>query len=917
LKKKENSGDAERTMTSDEIRSKFLDFFRAKDHRVLDSAGLIPDDPSTLFTSAGMQPFVPYFLGNEVPPHPRLATSQKCLRADDIEQVGHTSRHCTFFEMLGNFSFGDYFKAEAIEWSWEFVREHLQIPAERLWVSVFEEDDEAADLWHQRVGVPRDRIVRFGMDDNWWGPVGNSGPCGPCSEIFLDRGPDYGAADSPAEDTDGDRYVELWNLVFQQYNSPVSKAELKQGRVRPPRLPAPGIDTGAGLERLAAALQGVPTIFETDLMKPLIDRTLELAHDFGRKEVVYGREAGDDVALKVIADHIRALTFALSDGAFPSNKGRGSVLRRILRRAAFYGRRLGFARPFLYLLAPTVAAVMRQPYPELSERLAAVMKIIQAEEEGFLQNLERHLPRLEEALEAVRAEGRSALPGALAFDLYATHGIPLEMTEEWAAQAGLKVDRPGFEAARAEHEAVSRRMEGVSHGEFEDDTLKDLAGSTDFLGYETTEATGTVLAIAVGAELDRDRKILVGGERREALGAGEEAYVVLDRTPFYAEAGGQVGDLGTWEWNGGKGEVRDTQKDKNNRYLHRIVGVEGAPLTVGETVTARVDGDRREAIRRAHTATHLLHQALRAELGSHVVQAGSLVEPDRLRFDFQHYAAVTPEQIARLEDRINQAIRRNFAVEAVFTTLAEARALGAMALFGEKYGDVVRLVRIGQDFSRELCGGTHVRATGDIGLCRLTAESSVGAGLRRLEALTGAAALQEVRRQEAVLTEVESLLNAQSFHEVPERVRGLQERLRELEQEIQKLQQQRARSRVQELQRQAVEVAGTPVVATVVEGLDRPALQALADETCAALGQGVALLGSTDQGKAVLICKVSDALVSRGLHAGHIVRAAAEVMGGSGGGRPHFAQAGGKDPAKLSAALARGVEAIGEMIRDT
>jgi alanyl-tRNA synthetase len=917
LKKKENSGDAERTMTSDEIRSKFLDFFRAKDHRVLDSAGLIPDDPSTLFTSAGMQPFVPYFLGNEVPPHPRLATSQKCLRADDIEQVGHTSRHCTFFEMLGNFSFGDYFKAEAIEWSWEFVREHLQIPAERLWVSVFEEDDEAADLWHQRVGVPRDRIVRFGMDDNWWGPVGNSGPCGPCSEIFLDRGPDYGAADSPAEDTDGDRYVELWNLVFQQYNSPVSKAELKQGRVRPPRLPAPGIDTGAGLERLAAALQGVPTIFETDLMKPLIDRTLELAHDFGRKEVVYGREAGDDVALKVIADHIRALTFALSDGAFPSNKGRGSVLRRILRRAAFYGRRLGFARPFLYLLAPTVAAVMRQPYPELSERLAAVMKIIQAEEEGFLQNLERHLPRLEEALEAVRAEGRSALPGALAFDLYATHGIPLEMTEEWAAQAGLKVDRPGFEAARAEHEAVSRRMEGVSHGEFEDDTLKDLAGSTDFLGYETTEATGTVLAIAVGAELDRDRKILVGGERREALGAGEEAYVVLDRTPFYAEAGGQVGDLGTWEWNGGKGEVRDTQKDKNNRYLHRIVGVEGAPLTVGETVTARVDGDRREAIRRAHTATHLLHQALRAELGSHVVQAGSLVEPDRLRFDFQHYAAVTPEQIARLEDRINQAIRRNFAVEAVFTTLAEARALGAMALFGEKYGDVVRLVCIGQDFSRELCGGTHVRATGDIGLCRLTAESSVGAGLRRLEALTGAAALQEVRRQEAVLTEVESLLNAQSFHEVPERVRGLQERLRELEQEIQKLQQQRARSRVQELQRQAVEVAGTPVVATVVEGLDRPALQALADETCAALGQGVALLGSTDQGKAVLICKVSDALVSRGLHAGHIVRAAAEVMGGSGGGRPHFAQAGGKDPAKLSAALARGVEAIGEMIRDT
>lgn len=911
-------------MTSDEIRSRFLDFFRTKDHWVLDSAGLIPDDPSTLFTSAGMQPFVPYFLGNEVPPHPRLATSQKCLRADDIEQVGYTSRHCTFFEMLGNFSFGDYFKAEAIEWSWEFVRKHLQIPAERLWVSVFEEDDEAADLWRHRVGVPPDRIVRFGMDDNWWGPVGNSGPCGPCSEIFLDRGPAYGTAGSPVEDTEGDRYVELWNLVFQQYNSPVPKAELKQGRVRPPLLPAPGIDTGAGLERMAAALQGVPTIFETDLMKPIIDRTLELAHDFGRSEVAYpsprpaGEELGvaaDDIALKVIADHIRALTFALSDGAFPSNKGRGSVLRRILRRAAFYGRKLGFHRPFLYLLAPTVATIMSRPYPELSERLSAVMKIIQAEEEGFLENLERHLPRLEETLETVRAEGLSVLPGSMAFALYATHGIPLEMTEEWAAQFGLTVDREGFQAARSEHEVVSRRMEGVSHGEFEDDTLKDLPEATDFVGYETTEATGTVLAIAVGSELDRDRKILVGGERREALEPGEEAYVVLDRTPFYAEAGGQVGDTGTWERAAGIGEVWDTRKDKNDRYLHRVRWLKGSPLRVGETVLARVDADRRNAVRRAHTATHLLHQALRAELGSHVVQAGSLVEPDHLRFDFQHYAAVDPEQLARLEARINESIRLNLPVEAVLTSLAEARAQGAMALFGEKYGEVVRLVRIGQDFSRELCGGTHVRATGDIGLFRLTAEGSVGAGLRRLEALTGAAALEYGREREAVLNVTEALLNAQSFREVPDRVRGLQERLRELEEEIQKLQQQRARSRVQELRSQAVKVNGVSVVAAVVEGVDRGGLQALADETCAALGRGVALIGGTDQGKAVLICKVSDALVSQGLHAGHIIRAAAEAVGGSGGGRPHFAQAGGKDPAKLPEALARGMEVVRERLQ--
>jgi len=892
-------------MTGKEIREKFLDFFRGKDHLVLPSAALIPEDPSTLFTSAGMQPFVPYFLGNEKPPHPRLATVQKSLRADDVDEVGHTARHCTFFEMLGNFSFGDYFKKEAIAWGWEFVREHLGLPAEWLWVSVYEEDEEAADLWAEVVGVPRDRIVRFGKKDNWWGPVGASGPCGPCSEIFLDRGPEYGSEESPAKGS-GDRYVELWNLVFQQFD------QQPDGRLEP--LPQPGIDTGAGLERVAAAMQGVPTIFETDLMKPIIDRLLELVHEDGRAEVSYGANAADDVALKVIADHSRALTFALADGAFPSNKGRGSVLRRLLRRAAFYGRQLGLEEPFLHQLPPTIADVMGDVYPEVRERMAMVTDAIKAEEEGFLRTLDRNLPRVEEALAAARAAGQERVDGGVAFDLLSTYGVPLEMVEQMAAAEGLTVDREGFAEAEEQHRRVSSTDEEFSHGDLADDALKDLPPDTPFLGYEQDTATATVRAIAVGAGLDPDRNILTGGERREALGEGEEGFVVLDRTPFYAEAGGQVGDIGVWEWEGGRAAVTNTLKDKNNRFLHLVRTLEGALLTVGAEVTAQVDAARRDRIRRAHTATHLLHRALRKELGPHVAQAGSLVEPERLRFDFSHYAAVPPDQLARIEAEVNENILANWPVEAVQTTLQEARAEGALALFGEKYGAEVRLVRVG-NLSRELCGGTHVRATGDIGLLCIVSEGSIGAGLRRLEALVGRAALDYLHRREAILTAAVAQVGAQTAEQLPARIEALQQRVRDLEAELERLQRQGAKERVQDLVSRAETVNGARLLATAVEGVEPKALQDLADELCAALNRGVVILGLAAGAKVSFVCKVADVLVSRGVHAGDIVRAAAQVAGGRGGGRPTFAQAGGKDPSKLAEALARGAEVARDQLR--
>ncbi|HIE50442.1 MAG TPA: alanine--tRNA ligase [Armatimonadetes bacterium] len=884
-------------MRADELRQMFLDFFARKDHRVLPSASLIPEDPSTLFTSAGMQPFVPYFLGNERPPHSRLATCQKCLRSDDLDRVGHTARHCTFFEMLGNFSFGDYFKEEAIVWGWEFVREVLGIPEELLWVSVYEEDEESFRLWTEEVGVPADRVVCFGKEDNWWGPVGTSGPCGPCTEIFIDRGPALGEEDRPGKGR-GDRFAELWNLVFQQYD------QQPDGTLVP--LPRPGIDTGAGLERVAAAMQEVPTIFDTDLVYPIVEQIVALARELGRSEVAYGVDPKDDVAIKIIADHARALAFAIADGALPSNKGRGSVLRRLLRRAAYYGRTLGIEQPFLYQLAPTIARLMARPYPEVQERLDTIMEVVQAEEARFQQTLERNLPRVDEVLAEARATGQLAVDGRVAYDLYSTYGIPLEMTEAFAVAQGLRVDQEGYALAEEAHQRVSSTGPGISHGDFADDLLNDLPPDTDFLGYDTTRAHGTVVAIAVGSELDPQRNILVGGERREALEPGEEGWVLLDRTPFYAESGGQVGDRGWWQRKEGKVEVCDTLKDKNERFLHRCRVVEGPALRVGEEVTAEVDVARREAIRRAHTATHLLHAALRRELGTHVLQAGSLVEANRLRFDFSHYAAVEPEQLARVERWVNEQVWANYPVQARLLPLPQAREQGAIALFGEKYEDIVRLVEIGEGVSRELCGGTHVQATGDIGPVHIVSESSIGAGVRRIEALVGPAALDYWRQREETLAQAATLLNVPPL-ELPTRMQTLLEQVRNLERKLEASQQQQAMSQLEMLLARVVKVNGASIVAEAVEGVDPQALRTLADRVCERLENGVALLGTVSGGKVVLLCKVAEPLTKRGLHAGNIVREAARVVGGGGGGRPTFAQAGGRDPSKLAAALAEGL----------
>ncbi len=899
-------------MTGDQIRRQFLDFFAARDHLVLPSAGLLPDDPTTYFTSAGMQPFVPYFLGKEEPPARRVATSQKCLRGDDLDEVGYTSRHLTFFEMLGNFSFGDYFKQGAVEWAWEFVREVLDIPADLLFVSVYDSDDEAAELWHRHVGVPRERIVRFGIDDNWWGPVGNSGPCGPCSEIFFDRGPEWGSAASPLEDEGGDRYIEIWNLVFQQYNSSMSKAELKRTGTVPEPLPAPGIDTGSGLERVAVALQGKSTVFETDLLWPLCEAVMATAKADGIGPVHYGSDAEQTAAVRRVADHIRALTFAVSDGIFPSNKAGGYVLRQILRRAARYGRlRLGLEQPFLHELVGVVVEHYAAAYPELREGAAAAEAIIRQEEEQFSDALQRGIPRLEEELDSVAKRGESTFTGERAFFVYETFGVPLEVQVEIAGERGLRVDVESFEQVRhgRESRTIAAGIEG--HGDFAADLLRDVS-ATEFVGYEHEAERAAVLAIVRDGELDATRGIVAAGERVDQAAAGESVILVLDRTPFYAESGGQVGDTGAITDGVATLRVRETKKDKSGRWLHCGV-VEGpGSLDVGDGVEARIDTARRDRIRRAHTATHLLHAALRGRLGKHVAQAGSLVEPDRLRFDFSHFAAVSDEDIAAIEREVNQRILENRPLLIREMPIDEARRLGALMFFGEKYGQVVRVVNVGEHYdglSTELCGGTHVRRTGDIGICRVVAESSVGSGVRRIEALTAAAVLERERETEAALRRVAAALRA-PLAEAPERVEALVRQVRELEREVAAIQQQSAGGQVEQLVAGAEAVDGVPVIAATMPGSEVAALKELADRLVEQLAGGVALLGTDAGGKVVVVCKASDAAVSRGVHAGEAVKAAAQAAGGGGGGRPQFAQAGGRDAGKLSEAVAAGRAAI-------
>jgi alanyl-tRNA synthetase len=878
-------------MTTKELRQAFLDYFWRQDHLVLPSFSLIPSDQSTLFTSAGMQPLIPYFLGIAKPPQPRIATCQKCFRADDIDKVGYTWRHLSFFEMLGNFSFGDYFKREAIRFAWEFLTEVINLPKERLWVSVYEQDDEAFEIWHKDIGLPAERIVRLGKKDNWWGPVGDTGPCGPDTEIHYDRGEEFGCGRPDCKPgCDCDRWGELWNLVFQQYD------QQKDGTLLP--LPKPGIDTGMGLERLAAAVQGKVTVFETDIFFPLVQHICEIAN------YEYGSDPQKDIAVRIIADHTRAVCFMAAEGVVPSNEGRGYVMRRFIRRAMRLGRNFGIEDPFVHQLVPTVVQLMGDPYDELVKSQSVISEAIRREEERFEQTLEIGMARLEEMIAETKARGETVLRGRDAFTLYDTYGFPLELTKEICAEHGLTVDEEGFnEELELQRQRARERMRFTSP--FEAGEFEGLP-PTPFVG-RMPEPDGVLACEAT----------VIAIKQKD-----DEVWVVLDKTPFYPEGGGQIGDTGVIVWGEGRGtgdeeaakavaRVLDTQKF-GDVIAHKVVMEKGF-LTEGAIVWAQVDAERRQAIRRAHTATHLLHAALRKILGEHVFQAGSVVEPDRLRFDFTHPKPLTPDELQAIEEEINRNILAAYPVEAFETTLQEAKAMGAMALFGEKYGEIVRVIRI-DGVSTELCGGTHLSNTAEIGLLKIISETSVGANIRRIDAYTGERARRWYEERWQWLQQA-----AEALETPPDRViaaiNELHERIRELERKLQEAEEQRALQQVDELMKQVQEVAGVKVVTGIVSGVSPAALRRLADELEVRLRSGVIVLGTVDDGKVLLVSKVTKDIVAKGGHAGNLVREVAKLTDGGGGGRPDFAQAGGRNPAKLHDALRKVPELVAQQLK--
>ncbi len=870
-------------MTGNEVRQSFLQFFADHGHTVVPSSSLVPrDDPTLLFTNAGMVQFKDVFLGRESRPYTRAATSQKCMRAggkhNDLENVGRTARHHTFFEMLGNFSFGDYFKTDAIAYAWAFVTQTLGLPRERLYVSIYQNDDEAFQIWRTQIGVPVERIFRFGEKDNFWA-MGDTGPCGPCSEIFYDHGPELSCGRASCTvGCDCDRYVEIWNLVFMQFERDLS------GQLT--ALPRPSIDTGMGLERITAVLQGVHSNYDTDLLRPIIRFVGEL---IGKR---YGADEAHDVAMRVIADHARATSFLLSDGVLPSNEGRGYVLRRIIRRAARHGRLLGFVEPFLHKVLGAVADDMGGAYAELNASRQFAANVTLHEEERFAYTLETGMRVLARVSAEIRQRGEEQIPGEEVFKLYDTYGFPLDLTEEIVRDQGLALDLAGFERAM-DHQREQARAAWKGSGEEVVNpvypTLANRLGSTRFLGYDTLEAQGSVLAI-----LKNDQLV-------EAAEEGSEVEIIVDQTPFYAEGGGQVGDTGLLVNPHVILEVKDTKRPLHDLIVHRAL-VKGGRVRVQDVLHARVESHRRQAIALNHTGTHILHATLKQVLGDHVKQAGSLVAPDRLRFDFTHFGRLADREVYRVEDLVNERIREDRPVEVVHSALHDALQMGAVALFGEKYGDDVRVVKIG-DFSMELCGGTHLRSTGEIGLLKVTQISGVAAGVRRIEALTGEAAFAHVRREEAVLNELRELLKAQAFEE-PMRVQRLIEQVRELEHEVEILKGRLANAHTQDVLRGVTEVNGVKVL-TLHEGSMNPKdLRALVDMARERLRSGVVVAATVVDEKVALVTGVTPDLTHR-VHAGQLAKALASLVDGSGGGRADMAQAGGRSPEKLLEALAR------------
>ena len=855
--------------TADQLRSSFLDFFAAKGHTVVPSASLIPHDPTVLFTVAGMVPFKPYFVGDEAAPFPRAVSSQKCARAggkhNDLDDVGRTKRHLVFFEMLGNFSFGDYFKADAIPWSWELVTEGFGFDGDRLWITVHESDDEAEAMWHEQVGVPMDRIQRLGDKDNFW-QMGETGPCGPCSEIHIDRGPSFGPEGGPLHDPHGDRFMEFWNLVFMQYNQAPDGSRT--------RLPKPSIDTGAGLERILCLLQGVDAVWETDLMLPLIDQACSLT---GKRYLAGDYDDRDSFAMRVLAEHARSSTMLVSDGVFPSNEGRGYVLRRIIRRAVRYAYLLGTDKLVMPSLVETAVAVMGNAYPDVVKNHDFILGVLTREEERFRQTLKTGLGILEDEL----GEHTQQLPGSTAFLLHDTYGFPLELTEEIAGERGVAVDSAGFEREmRAQRERAKAARKGRAADDDRLDGYREVVeqfGITQFVGYtdDTTEAR--VLAVLDGTPLDDGTPTV---------------EIFLDRTPFYAESGGQVGDTGTIVTTDGEAHVVDTTFALPGLRRHVATVTSGA-VQPGATATATIDIHRRAAIRRNHTGTHILHYALRKVLGEHVKQAGSLVADDRLRFDFSHYAAVTPDEIRRIEEIANAETLANAPARVFETTKDEATSLGAIAFFGDKYGDLVRVLEVGN--SIELCGGTHVRAAGDIGTIKIIGESSIGSNLRRIEATTGANTVKLLQRDAAQVAEVARLVGATTDDVVV----GVQRRLDEmkaLHDEVKVLRGKLATGQAGDLAATATD----GIVVTRIDGLAPGDLRELAIAVRQQGALAVVLGGLSDTGGVSLVAAVQPAFAKL---AGDLIRDAAKAVGGGGGGKGDIATAGGKNPEGLDEAL--------------
>ena len=854
--------------TSAQLRTAFLEFFEAHGHKRVPSSPLIPaNDPTLLFTNAGMVQFKDVFLGNDKRSYKRATSSQRCVRAggkhNDLENVGYTARHHTFFEMLGNFSFGDYFKREAIEFAWEFLTQTIGLPEERLWVTVFNEDQEAEDIWLKEIKVSPERFSRIGAKDNFWS-MGDTGPCGPCSEIFYDHGEEVPGGPPGTPDEDGDRYIEIWNLVFMQYNRD------KSGKMT--ELPHPSVDTGMGLERLAAILQGVHNNYEIDLFQHIIKTIAQLADckDISNK------------SLRVIADHIRACSFLIVDGVIPSNEGRGYVLRRIIRRAIRHGHKLGLREPFFYKLVDVLNQEMGDAYPELTKAKEQVEKVLKQEEERFAETLDQGMHILEQEIKNLSGK---TIPGEVVFKLYDTYGFPVDLTADVAREHGLEIDRKGYEQAMEKQREMARAS---SSFDVDYNDGLELEGKTEFLGYKD-----------LSSEQSNISHILINGEEAESLSdEGQSAMLILDRTPFYGESGGQVGDTGRIFTDNAQFDVTDTQK-KGDVFVHIGKLVKGS-LKTGDTVNAQVDPELRSRIACNHSATHLLHAALRNILGEHVQQKGSLVDSEKLRFDFSHFEAISKAQLKQIENLVNQQIRQNHEVETNIMDIDAARESGAMALFGEKYDDQVRVLRM-SDFSIELCGGTHVKRTGDIGLFKITSEGGVAAGVRRIEAVTAQGALDYVEQLEEQMDNAAALLKAgrDTFYD---KVTALMERSRKLEKELDQLKAKLANAQGNELTDNAVEIDGIKVLAAKLEGVDAKGLRDTMDKLKTKLGSCAIVLGVVNGDKVSLAAGVSKDCTAR-IKAGDLVNSVASQVGGKGGGRPDMAMAGGNQPENLEKAL--------------